>query len=102
MPAQTHIPNRRFVIAVITLVLVTSAAANLVVTSKLSRSGEQLKDLETRAEQLRLDNQLLEQQVLSQQSLTTIQAQAENLGFQSRPTQLILTPDLPVALSRVE
>ena len=73
--------------------------SDLLVTCKLSHSGEELKSLEYRSQELQLDNQLLQQKLLSQQSLTNIESQAVELGFSTKPEQVILSPDVPVALS---
>lgn len=81
----------------VTLMLLLLAAANIYLSARLSSDGEALRVLEQRATRLRHDNQMLEQKLLVQQSLTQLEPEAKELGFIAKPASLIISSDASVA-----
>lgn len=76
-------------------------AAEIVMTTQLAGSGQEMRALDTAIEKLRYESELLTQQVASASSLLTVGAKAKELGFvEATPKQLFtLGPEtLPVAL----
>lgn len=98
-PSTKTNTGRPLVVSLILVVVGALAIANIVLSAKIATTGEELKALEEQASIIRKENQLLEQQVLEEHSLTSLAATAESLGFVEKPETIALTPDAPVALS---
>jgi hypothetical protein len=81
----------------VSLLLLGLVVGNIYLSARLSSDGEALRSLEQKATALRHENQMLEQRLVTQQSLTKLEPEAKQLGFVSRPTSLIISPDEPVA-----
>ena len=73
------------------------ALANIIVSARVSNTGDTLRNLENQAREMKHENQLLEQQVVSTRSLTTLSAKAADLGFTAKPGILTLPTDEAVA-----
>jgi len=89
--------SRKGLAVLLGVVLVILGVSSVWLSSRVSSEGERLEDLERRASQLRLENQLLEQSVVERRSLTRIEPEAGKLGFSYKPANLIIAPDEVVA-----
>lgn len=73
------------------------AIANIVVSASLSSTGEKLRGLEESTRELKQQNQLLEQKVVTARSLTKISGKAESLGFTTTPQIVTISIDEAIA-----
>ena len=89
--------SRKGLAVLLGVVLVVLGVSSVWLSSRISSEGERLEELERRASQLRLENQLLEQSVVEKRSLTMIEPEAEKLGFSYKPANLIISSDEAVA-----
>ena len=63
----------------------------------IERMAQDLRELEEQARNLRHENQLMEQKIVSTRSLTKLQYQAKELGFIEKPKMIMLSEDATVA-----
>lgn len=82
-----------FVVALIFL----GGAAQLVVSNRLANLGEQIEIDRAKTDTLALENQLLEEEVRSKESLSAISQEAKELGFVDAKSVYYLVPQIPVA-----
>lgn len=71
--------------------------ANIIASASFSSWGEKLRELESRSRDLKHENQLLEQTLVTSRSLTKLSENSEKLGFVERPQIVTLTQDEAVA-----
>lgn len=88
--------KKRIVYSLI-LVIICLSIANIVVSATVSSTGGDLRELEEQARNLRHENQLMEQKIVSTRSLTKLQYQAKELGFIEKPKMIMLSEDAKVA-----
>ena len=86
-----------FLIFIVILVFLLSLG-QLIVSHYLATMGEKLSLLEARAKQLEKENQILEEKIKTNGSLSKISSRAQELGLVKTTAVLHLTPQLPVAL----
>jgi len=86
-----------FLIFIVILVFLLSLG-QLIVSHYLATMGEKLSLLEARAKQLEKENQILEEKIKANGSLSKISSRAQELGLVKTTAVLHLTPQLPVAL----
>ena len=96
MPAHKKSISKRIITSLIAIVVCLSIA-NIIVSATVSSKGEKLRLLEEQARNLRHENQILEQQIVSTRSLTKLQYQAKEMGFVERPKMIMIADDATVA-----
>jgi cell division protein FtsL len=96
MPAHKYISKKRIIYSLV-LVVICLSIANIVVSASVSSTGGKLRELEEQARNLRHQNQLMEQEIVSIRSLTKLQYQAKELGFIEKPKMIMLSQDAKVA-----
>ncbi|MFC1654056.1 hypothetical protein ACFL1M_04380 [Patescibacteria group bacterium] len=89
--------NKRKILLSMFLVVVGLSIINIISSATLSSKGEKLRELELQARELRHENQLLEQKIVGQRSLTKLEAKAKNYGFVEKPKMIMLSEDASVA-----
>lgn len=89
--------HKKLVVIVIFLISILSGA-NLLVSNILATSGEQLRMLRQRKENLVEQNSRLREQVISFRALETIDARAQDLGLYKTENILSLSSQTPVAM----
>jgi len=91
--------NKKPVLLVLVIFLVAFLSlGQLVVSHYLATMGEKLSLLEARANQLEKENQILEEKIKENGSLSKISLRASELGFVKTTAVLHLAPQLSVAL----
>jgi len=96
MPAHKKSPKKRIVYFLI-MVIICLSITNITVSASVSSTGGKLRELEEQARNLRHENQLMEQEIVSTRSLTKLQYQAKELGFIEKPKMIMLSEDATVA-----
>ena len=70
----------------------------LFISHRLATSGERVREFEVRAEQIKTENNLLEEEISQMGALSRISQEAEELGLVRTSNILYLTSQIPVAL----
>lgn len=83
---------------ILTIFVTALALSNIVASAVLSSSGESLRELESQSYELKHQNQLLEQQLVTSRSLTKLSQDSQKLGFTDRPEIVTLSPEEAVAI----
>ena len=96
MPAHKKSSKKRIIYSLI-MVIICLSIANIVVSASVSSTGGELSELEEQARNLRHENQLMEQKIVSIRSLTKLQYRAKELGFIEKPKMIMLSEDATVA-----
>ncbi len=96
MSVHKKISKKRIVYSLV-LVIICLSIANIVASATVSSTGGELRELEEQARSLRHENQLMEQKIVSTRSLTKLQYQAKELGFNQKPKMIMLSEDAKVA-----
>jgi cell division protein FtsL len=84
------------------ILAVTLAIIQIVLTNQLAGSGKKVRSVDITVDQIRQENDMLEQKVASASSLLTISAKATEMGFvePSKSQYLTIVPEqLPVAFN---
>lgn len=84
---------------IVTLVLLL-AGLQLVMAHCLATTGEQMRQLEDKANLIEKENQLLSEEINKMGSLNRIASEAGKLGLMKAGNFLNLTPQVPVALEK--
>ncbi|MCH7951364.1 hypothetical protein IH980_01315 [Patescibacteria group bacterium] len=90
-------PHRRL-IAIAIVSVVTFLAANLFVSNVLATSGEKLRDLKRRQENLLDQNSRLRAEIIEKSALTALEDRAQKLGFVKSTQTLSISSQPPVAM----
>ena len=69
----------------------------LFLLNSLATAGSHLTDTEAKIDQIAKENDILESQITSASSMTTIFNKAQEIGLSQNPTTLSLVAPLPVA-----
>lgn len=85
-------------LVIITVVIFGLSLAQLVISHRLATSGEQVRLLEVKIEQLEKENNRLSAEINAVASLSRIAAEAEKMGLVKATRVLHLTPEIPVAM----
>ena len=88
---------KRKTIYLLVLLSIFLSIANIVAAASVSSTGEKLRELEETARELRHENQMIEQKIVSTRSLTQLQHKAKDYGFTKRPKMIMLSEDASVA-----
>jgi cell division protein FtsL len=91
--------NKKLTSLILGLVLILSLV-QLFISHRLATSGERVKEFEVRADQIKEENALLEEEVGQMGSLSRVSREAEKLGLVRTSSILYLTSQIPVALGR--
>lgn len=88
--------KNKLISVIIGLVIVLSLV-QLVISHSLAAAGEKARQLETKAEELRFKNTVLEEEIAQIGSLSRVLVEAQKIGLIKASRALHLTPQLPVA-----
>ena len=99
MNKQNSSSPNKLTFLVIFFVIILSVA-NLWVSNILATTGERLKLLQSRRENLENQNERLYQQIISLSTLEVIENKAKTLGMLPIETTLNLSPQSPVAMKQ--
>lgn len=69
----------------------------VVVANSISTTGIELSNIQHEISELRKDNAILHEQMLTASSLTNIASRASELGFEESKTTLVISAPLPLA-----
>lgn len=83
----------------VTLLVISLALIQLVITHRLATSGGAIRELEIKAQRLEDKSELLRQEITQLGSLRRVAQKAEELGFVRNNSLLHLIPELPVAMN---
>lgn len=89
----------KLIFLIVTLVLLL-AGMQLVMAHCLATTGEQMRQLEDKANLIGKENQLLSEEINKMGSLNQIASEAGKLGLVKANNFLNLTPQIPVALEK--
>lgn len=79
------------------IVVVLLSFMRVVVSNRISTSGVVLGKLNDQVQNLKIENDLLEEKLLTMSSLTNIASEAAKLGFSEKTDSLVLSNNLPIA-----
>lgn len=78
-------------------IIVGLSIVQVVVANGISTAGIELSKVQSQISELRKQNELLHEQVLTASSLTTIASRASEMGFEEGKTTLVISQPLPLA-----
>ncbi len=79
------------------MVVILLALGRVVVSNRISTSGIVLGKLNDQMQSIRVQNDLLEEKLLSMSSLTNLASEAAKLGFTEKRESFVLSNPLPIA-----
>ncbi len=93
--------KKPFITVALSIVLLTSAViAKTIVSGKVSTYGNSLGKMEKETDDLKTQNMVIREELLSLTSLNHVASAAAELGFAESKTQLVFSKSLPLALKR--
>lgn len=90
--------RRKIFLSLVIFIVAGLAALQLYVSHRLATAGQDLRDMQGKIEELKLENELLKSEIATSSSLTTIAQKADSLGFKSAAYLYLEKP--PVALNQ--
>lgn len=88
-----------FIIFILTIIIGLSLA-QIGVANKVATTGSQLAILQNKVADLKRENSILQEQILSIASLTNISEKAHTLGFVTTKSEVYLNTALPLAMKQ--
>jgi cell division protein FtsL len=87
-----------YLLIFIITIIIGLSLAQIAISNTLSTNGRELAALEKEIDGYKKQNMLLNEQVLQASALTTIDAEAQKVGFVEADSQVYLSTPLPLAL----
>lgn len=88
------------IITLFILIIVGLSVFKVAISNKLSTTGIELENIQSRISVLKKENVLLEEKVLEASSLINISKKAKTLGFVEAKSQIYISNQLPLALKQ--
>jgi cell division protein FtsL len=76
------------------------ALVQVYISHRLTTAGKLVGETEAKTEQVRQENEIIQEEIDQEGSLTVVAERAEELGFRPAKEIVYLTPETPVALNR--
>jgi len=92
------IKRLKWLIGLIVIVILSLAAAQLVVSNRLADLGEEIEIEKSQTETLASENRILAEELSQKESLSNITEEAKVLGFVEGKSIYYLVPQIPVAM----
>lgn len=90
--------RRKILLSLVIFIVVGLAGLQLYVSHRLATVGQDLKKMQGKIEDMKLENELLKSEIATSSSLTTITQKADSYGFKSATYIYLEKP--PVALNQ--
>jgi cell division protein FtsL len=87
----------RFIIPVLTLVIISLSVIHVIVANRLSTTGIDLYEMQAELTKYKKQNIILHEQVLKLSSLDTIASRAAELGFVEPKQNIVIEGQVPLA-----
>ena len=87
-----------YIIIFIALIIVGLSLAQIGVANKISTTGSELALLQNKVADLKRENAVLQEEILTAASLTNISNEADKLGFAVSKSEVYLSTSVPLAM----
>ena len=99
--SQQHKNSQKSLSIIVLGFVMLLIAANLFVSNILATTGEQLRALQNRHQNLKNQNTRLKQQVVQMSTLAMIEKRAKEMGMTEIHETLVVSPEAPMAMKKL-